>query len=379
MHHPNTKVIHITNPSSKMNDMIYRRWILAKSAVLGLIGFLPGMGLLWQAPFAKAAGGLTAEEIFAKAGPSVVQLKSVDSEGSGVSIHDGGWILTNLHVAASGTPMTATFSDASGNVVRKVEGATLFRVHPTQDLAILKVDVGGKAPVVARIAGVGEVPKPAATCFTISSPAGIAGALTNTITQGIVSTPRRVLDGQEFIQFSAAVNPGSSGGALLDREARVIGLITSKQEGGEGVGFATPLAGMDWKTFVEPSKRKGDRDRYKKAIEMAARAQMSGALSMFGNPGGALPEQLAAAAYYSRIALTEFPADEAAFQSLIEVYYLAGKQDICLALAQSAERVTGSSVFLSLQARSLDLTGKKDEAFKIYSRVLECDDGNPRW
>ncbi len=190
------------------------------------------------------AAKLDAEAVFEKAAPSVVQLKSVDSEGSGGLIHGGGWILTNLHVAASGTPMTVTFSDADGNVTRKIEGATVFRVHPTYDLAI-------------------------------------------------------------------------------------------------------PLAGMDWKTFVEPAKRTGNRERYQQAINLASRARMAGALSMFGNPSGGLPDHLAAAAYYSRLALTEFPADEEAFQSLIEVYSLASKQDICLELARGASRVTGAGVFLS--------------------------------
>lgn len=125
----------------------------------------------------------------------------------------------------------------------------------------------------------------------------------------------------------------------------MVGLITSKQEGGEGVGFAIPLAGMDWKTFVEPAKRTGNRERYKQAINLASRACMAGALLMSGNPGVGLPEQLAAAAYYSRLALTESPAGEDAFRGMIEMYYLVGKQDICLELARSASRATDAEGF----------------------------------
>jgi tetratricopeptide (TPR) repeat protein len=330
------------------------------------------LGIVWQVPLADAAG-IPPEQVFEKASPSVVQLKSLDSQGSGVVINENGWILTNLHVAAAGLPMTVTISDANGNVARKVEGASLFRVHPVEDVAILKFNPGPIKPKPARVSKV--APKPAATCFAISSPAGNAGALTNTITQGVVSTPRRKLDDGEFIQFSAAVNPGSSGGALLDQNADLIGLITSKQEGGEGVAFATPLVGMDWKIFVEPSKRVGDRDRCNQAIQISQRARVAGMLSMFGNPGGELPEQLATAAYYSRMALTEFPTDETAFSGLIEVYYLAGKQDVCLELARSAWKATGSSTFLSLEARSLNLLGRKDEASEAYSKALKADDG----
>jgi S1-C subfamily serine protease len=89
--------------------------------------------------------------------------------------------------------------------------ASLFRMHPNEDLAILKFDPGAVKPAVTRVAAAGQAPRPASTCFAITSPAGNDGALTNTITQGIVSTPRRKIEDREFIQFSAAVNPGSSG------------------------------------------------------------------------------------------------------------------------------------------------------------------------
>lgn len=91
-----------------------------------------------------------------------MQLKSVDSEGSGILIHGSG-----------GTPMTVTFSDAHGKVTRNIEGGTVFRVHPNYGLAILKLTDPGELPAIASIAAAGQGPNPAATCFTISSPAGI--------------------------------------------------------------------------------------------------------------------------------------------------------------------------------------------------------------
>ncbi len=318
---------------------------------------------------------LTPEQVYAKAAPAVLHLKSIDAEGSGIFILDGQYVLTNLHVVATGTPVTITVSGADGSEGPSFPNAVLHRVHPSLDLAILKVNTGKFKPQVAAIPSAAGVPKPGAACFAIASPAGIEGALTNTITQGIVSMPRRLVEGQEYIQFSAAVNPGSSGGALLDSEGMFIGLVTAKQGGGEGISFATPIGGMDWKVFVEPAKRTGDRAKYKQAMATATRLHFSGSLAMFGNPGGPLPEELAVAATLSRQALTEFPADSEAFHSLIEIYYLAGKEDVCLALARSAAKVTGEIAFTAIEARSLSILGDVDEACKIYSRVLAANDG----
>jgi hypothetical protein len=333
------------------------------------------MAAILACAMVQAAWAQDAEKLFEQSSPSVVQLKSPDSEGSGILIQSDGMILTNLHVAASGLPMSVSLSDKGGRIFKTIEGATLFRVHPTKDMALLKFDPGNTPIITASVVGVEEEPKPASACFAISSPAGIEGALTNTITQGIVSTPRRQLDGDEFIQFSAAVNPGSSGGALLNREGKLIGLITSKQHNSEGVAFAIPLGGIDWKEFVDPRKREGNKERYQLAIEMSHRARMAGALRMFGNPGVDMSEELSASANYAKLALTEFPAGVEGFYALIEVYYLAGKQEICLSLAKSAFHATGASDFLSLEARSLGLLGKKEEARNVYFKALEEEDG----
>lgn len=318
-----------------------------------------------------------AEKVFEQCSPTVVQLASTASEGSGVIINKDGLILTNLHVAAVGLPMTVSLTDKTGKITRTLEGATLYRVHPTKDLAILKVKLAGAKLPSASIAEVGMGPSPAATCYSISSPAGIEGALTNTFTQGTVSTPNRKVDGEDYIQFSAPVNAGSSGGALLNKEGKLIGVITAKQQGTEGVAFAIPMAGTDWKEFVEPAQRKGNAERHQKAIEMGHRAKMAGSLRMFSNPGNGLPEELNAAAYFANLALSETPTSSAGFDLLIEVYYLAGKQETCLALAKRAFEATGASEFLTDEAGSLSLLGKNVEARQVYTKALLMEDGKP--
>lgn len=348
-----------------------------RTTVRALTAFAMACGLtaMLAVAMTRTAPAQDAEVIFEKFSPSVVQLKSPDSEGSGIIIKNSGLILTNLHVAASGIPMTVSISDTDGNISKTIEGATLFRVHPTKDMALLKLDPGSTPLIAASVASADQITKPASTCFALSSPAGIGGALTNTITQGMVSTPRRKFDEEEFIQFSAAVNPGSSGGALLNRQGQLIGLITSKQQDSEGVAFAIPLAGIDWKEFVEVGKRVGNKERYQKAVEMSHRARFAGAMRMFDNPGADLSGELAVAAYHAKQALMECPSGADGFYALIEVYFIAGKQEICLALARSAFHACGASEFLSAEARSLSLLGRKKEARDVYSKALVAEDG----
>lgn len=318
-----------------------------------------------------------AEKVFEQCSPAVVQLKSLASEGSGIIIDSSGLILTNLHVVATSLPCTVSVTDKTGKIAHTLEGAVLHKVHPSRDLAILKVKGAGAELPVAVLAAADQSLRPASTCFSISSPAGTEGALTNTFTQGMISTPSRLLEGEEFIQFSAPVNAGSSGGALLSREGKLIGVITAKQEGAEGLAFAIPIAGIDLTQFVEPKERKGNEERHRKAVEYAARARMAGGLRMFSDPGGRLPEELNNALHFANLALTERPASGDGFLAMIEVFYLANMQEACLELSRAAHRATGQSDFLRIEARSLRLLGKEAEARATYLKALEAQDGQP--
>ena len=169
------------------------------------------------------------------------------SLGTGVIISSEGYILTNAHVISGGQNITVTLN--SGD---ECEG-TLMGVDSNMDIAVIKIDKNGlKAVKIADSSKVivGE------RAIAIGNPAGAGAYLTGTVTVGYVSAVERELlfndTYQRFIQTDVALNPGNSGGPLLNDKGELIGIVTLKSlvssvaEDGtiidtEGIGFAIPI------------------------------------------------------------------------------------------------------------------------------------------
>ncbi len=158
------------------------------------------------------------------------------SLGSGVMVREDGYILTNYHVIAAGDDIVAVFND--GRQAR----AMVVGADPETDLAVVKVE-GAGFPTIARAASegvrVGDI------VLAIGNPLGVG----QSVSMGIVSAKGRYGVGptpyDDFIQTDAAVNPGNSGGALVDQDGLLVGInmfIYSRGGGSEGVGFAIPVA-----------------------------------------------------------------------------------------------------------------------------------------
>ena len=136
------------------------------------------------------------------------------AEGSGVIVRNTGLVVTNAHVVDNARDVAVHLADG-----RRVF-ATVLKKVADRDLAILKIEAQGlmSAPLGAfNEVEVGE------RVLAIGAPRG----LSRTVTQGIVSAKRTLPGGVRLIQTDAAVNPGNSGGPMLDRYGRVIGIITS--------------------------------------------------------------------------------------------------------------------------------------------------------
>ena len=153
--------------------------------------------------------------------------------GSGVMMRQDGYVLTNHHVVAAGEDIVVAFQDGS-----EVQ-ASIVGTDPITDLAVVKV-MGNDFPVIeygaAQDVRVGDI------VLAIGNPFGIGQA----VSQGIVSATGRGLGSAplDYLQTDAAVNPGNSGGALVDDRGRLLGintLIYSRGGGSEGVGFAIPV------------------------------------------------------------------------------------------------------------------------------------------
>jgi S1-C subfamily serine protease len=207
------------------------------------------------------AGGLGAREIYKRDAPGVVFVRAqtlrtdptpfdvfdttqpTEATGSGFVIDEEGLILTNAHVVAAATDIEVTFSD-SHTVTAKPVGK-----DPDTDLALLRVDPDGLdlRPLELGDSGTVQVGDPT---VAIGNPFG----LERTLTTGVVSAVKRRLTApsgftiENVIQTDAALNPGNSGGPLIDASGRVIGINSQIATGGPGasggsvgIGFAVPV------------------------------------------------------------------------------------------------------------------------------------------
>jgi serine protease Do len=160
--------------------------------------------------------------------------------GSGFIVRADGLILTNNHVVAGAPSLEVTLDDTSRRA------ATVVATDATHDLALVKIEAGGLVPITlgdSNSVRVGElaiaIGSPLGT-FSDSVTRGIVSGVNRTITVGDQTT-RNTENLTGLIQTDAAVNPGNSGGPLLDVGGSVIGIITASASNSEGVGFAIPI------------------------------------------------------------------------------------------------------------------------------------------
>lgn len=154
--------------------------------------------------------------------------------GSGVIISQDGYIVTNNHVIARSSQLQVTLNN------NRTYDASLVGADPNSDIALLKIETDEKLPYLAF--GDSDNTKIGEWVLAVGNPFN----LTSTVTAGIVSAKARSLDtrtNQSFIQTDAAVNPGNSGGALVNTNGDLIGINTaiSSQTGSYvGYSFAVP-------------------------------------------------------------------------------------------------------------------------------------------
>jgi S1-C subfamily serine protease/Tfp pilus assembly protein PilF len=182
----------------------------------------------------------TAAEIYKLAVPSVVLIKTERASGSGVCVGKAGFILTNHHVIADGgdiyvTPFT--FKDKALARLDKVKATVVYQSEK-EDVAVLKLEKVPKQLVPLAVGA--ATPGAGARVYAIGSPGLGKDILEQSISEGIVSAAKRVLDEQTYVQHTAAVNPGNSGGPLIDDKGRIVGIVTLKAKL-DKVSFAIPV------------------------------------------------------------------------------------------------------------------------------------------
>lgn len=184
-------------------------------------------------PVQNKIGEECSYEQLASLATSVVMIKTFGPDhevlcfGSGVVLHEDGYILTNLHVVGGGEYFSVLYENDTNEYITY----QFVKYHDMHDLAILKVDRVSK-PLPVKVEGPlvrGQ------RIVAIGSPLG----LFNSVSDGIVSGFRDIRD-MSMIQFTAAISNGSSGGALLDMQGRLVGLITAGFNEGQNLNLAVP-------------------------------------------------------------------------------------------------------------------------------------------
>jgi len=193
--------------------------------------------------------GLTASEIYQRDSSGVVSIKAITAEGgdsgTGIVVNEKGLILTNEHVVAGASSLTV----APGKEPSNSRGAKVVAEEANKDLALVQVEPSGLGLKALQLVSAKNV-QVGDSVYAIGNPYG----LDETLTRGIVSALNREIsapDGAKItgaLQTDAALNPGNSGGPLLDEQGEVIGVnsqiaseaarVSGSQPGSTGVGFA---------------------------------------------------------------------------------------------------------------------------------------------
>ena len=185
-----------------------------------------------------ATASLTVPDIYQHVAPSVVVVRTGHKLGTGVIVADNGTILTANHVISGGGSITVTFADGTTST------ATVADANPKLDVAAL---TPAKLPQIVVPATLGGGADVGAQVVAIGNPLG----LTYSVSAGVISGLDRTADTDNgkfsgLMQFDASVNPGSSGGPLLDSRGLVIGIVIAiaapdGQDAFAGIGFAVPI------------------------------------------------------------------------------------------------------------------------------------------
>ena len=192
-----------------------------------------GLRLLNPFPLSSTVGDAASLAFFV---PSIVLTPLRKHLGSGVFIDADGHLLTNHHVVKNTDELTIRFTDAKG--VRRKLTAAIVGTDPLTDTALLKVDPG-KVPLVTAPLGDSDQAALGDWVVAIGNPL----RLTGTVSVGVVSGLHRKLRAntiEDYIQTTAPVNPGNSGGPLFNTRGEIIGLIDLGIFPANSIGFAIP-------------------------------------------------------------------------------------------------------------------------------------------
>jgi S1-C subfamily serine protease len=175
-------------------------------------------------------------------GPAEVEGEEANGLGTGVVINLDGEVLTSLHVVTNATTIELTFADGT------TSPAAIVATQPEKDIAVLR-PARLPAVLVPAVLGNPHAMNIGDEALAVGHPFGLYASMTSGVISGFERTFRIQNSDQRIeglIQIDAAVNPGNSGGPLLNRYGQVIGIVTglanpTDQSFFVGIGFAVPI------------------------------------------------------------------------------------------------------------------------------------------
>jgi serine protease Do len=178
-------------------------------------------------------------ELVQQLGEAVVQVRTPGGLGSGFILNEEGYLITNFHVFEGDTQIAVeVYHQQGGQLSRRVyKQVRIVAMNKFRDLALLKIEDKDTPSFASVPLGDSDAVAVGERVFAVGSPLG----LERTVTEGIVSTKTREVQGELYLQTTAQINPGNSGGPLFNLRGEVVGVTNMKLTYGEGLGFAIPV------------------------------------------------------------------------------------------------------------------------------------------
>jgi serine protease Do len=238
-------------PDSIVVDVGYTVLVVPRNAISGisrsgsvLSATSPGGSLLDVTPQFYTAGVAASpvrniQDLVKQLGQAVVQVRTPEGLGSGFFVNPDGYLITNFHVIEGETEISVeVYSQVNGQLDRQTyKQVRIVAINKFHDLALLHIEDKSAPKFKYVTLGSSDALNVGDSVFAIGSPLG----LERTMTEGILSTKTRELEGELYLQTTAQINPGNSGGPLFNLEGEVVGVTNMKIQFGEGLGFAIPV------------------------------------------------------------------------------------------------------------------------------------------
>ncbi len=235
-------------PDSLVVDVGYTVLVIPRSFITGVISqkakaVVPSAAAVDRGQFydgtARPFVAHDVSSLVKQIGEAVVQVRTPEGLGSGFFINPDGFLITNFHVIEGETEISVeVYRQNDGNLDREIyKQIKIIAINKFHDLALLQIQDHNAPRFKAVSLGSSDDLSVGDTVFAIGSPLG----LERTVTQGIISTKTRELEGELYLQTTAQINPGNSGGPLFNLAGEVVGVTNMKITFGEGLGFAIPV------------------------------------------------------------------------------------------------------------------------------------------